>query len=99
MDLEADDGHSLVSSYLCQYGSSPGILTLSPSRLKFIPVGRSDSVIVYELADIRSVKKIGLLGGLALRYENNGSEQEAKFSWVTKRDEVFSRLVGWGSRR
>ena len=67
----------------------------------FIPVGRSDGIVRLDLARIRGVKKAGVFNGLSLKYddEEGGDVREVKFGWVTKRDELFTRLVGWSAAR
>ena len=74
-------------------------MRLSASQLKFVPAGRTDNVDAYDLARIRGAKKLSLWNGLVLRYDMGGKEREVKFNWVTKRDEIFARLVGFGSKR
>ena len=55
-------------------------------------------------AQLRGVKKTGLLKGLSLRWSDeqggeNLIEKEEKFIWVGNRDELFARLIGPDGRR
>lgn len=73
----------------------------------FIPVGRSDGILKFDLKRIRGVKKagVGVFNGLSLKYdegEGGGGGtgvREIKFGWVAKRDELFTKLVGWSAAR
>lgn len=60
--------------------------------------------VTIPFAQLRGVKKTGLLKGLSLRWADEQSdgnliEKEEKFMWVGDRDELFARLIGPDGRR
>lgn len=62
----------------------------------------SAGVMRFDLSNVRGLKKTGagMFSGITLKYEDpneGGKMKEVKFGLVTKRDELFIKLVGWGS--
>ncbi|KAH6917395.1 hypothetical protein BKA70DRAFT_1487177 [Coprinopsis sp. MPI-PUGE-AT-0042] len=92
-----------VYTYMCQFGSTPGLITLTLKRLFVTPMFSGSSKEEIPVDDISGVKKIGLLKGLRISWqkteEGHSKEEEFKFSWVANRDDLFARLVGLGKQR
>ncbi|KAN0100607.1 hypothetical protein V8E55_000591 [Tylopilus felleus] len=90
----AEDGHT----FLAEYASFPGLITLTPSTLYFTSLAGTRARLVIPRDRVRGVKKSGLVRGLSLTWTPeelaDGGEREEKFRWVGNRDELFARLVG-----
>jgi GRAM domain-containing protein 4 len=88
---------------MCQFGSTPGLITLTLKRVYITPMFSGISKEEIPVEDISGVKKIGLLKGLRISWmkteEGQSKEEEFKFSWVANRDDLFARLVGLGKQR
>jgi len=66
-----------------KYTTSPDALTASPRQ-------SIDNASVFTNGDTET-------NGVAVNGEP--LEKEEKFGWISGRDEVFAKLVGWGGRR
>ncbi|KAJ3863072.1 hypothetical protein EV359DRAFT_43878 [Lentinula novae-zelandiae] len=91
----------LLSAFPCQHTSSPGLLTFTQDMLFFNPIASTRTKVAIPLADIRAVKKTGLLKGLTVKWidATNDEHKEEVFPWVGGRDEIFARLIGTDVKR
>ena len=65
----------------------------------FTPLLRQDAKIIIALTAIRGVKKVGMLKGLQVRWNDVSGDKEDRFLWIGERDDLFARLVGLEGRR
>ncbi|KAJ4499630.1 hypothetical protein C8R41DRAFT_915363 [Lentinula lateritia] len=88
-------------TFPCQHTSSPGLLTFTQDMLFFNPIASTRTKVAIPLADIRAVKKTGLLKGLTVKWidATNDEHKEEVFPWVGGRDEIFARLIGIDVKR
>ncbi|GAW03608.1 hypothetical protein LENED_005345 [Lentinula edodes] len=70
-------------TFPCQHTSSPGLLTFTQDMLFFNPIASTKTKVAIPLADIRAVKKTGLLKGLTVKWidATNGEHKEEVFPW------------------
>ncbi|KAL4267152.1 GRAM domain-containing protein 4 [Pleurotus pulmonarius] len=81
--------------------STPGLITITLSNVCFTPLLSAYATKTIPIESIRSVKKSGMLKGLAVSWVDTQEEdapQEEKFRWVGGRDELFARLLGLASK-
>ncbi|KAF7436803.1 hypothetical protein PC9H_003636 [Pleurotus ostreatus] len=81
--------------------STPGLITLTLSNVCFTPLLSAYPTKTIPIDNIRSVKKSGMLKGLAVSWidtQQDDTPQEEKFRWVGGRDELFARLLGLASK-
>ncbi|KAJ3857779.1 hypothetical protein EV368DRAFT_29378 [Lentinula lateritia] len=92
---------SVSHAFPCQHTSSPGLLTFTQDMLFFNPIASTRTKVAIPLADIRAVKKTGLLKGLTVKWidATNDEHREEVFPWVGGRDEIFARLIGTDAKR
>jgi len=89
-----------VHTFLAQYASFPGLITLTSCTLLFTSLTGTRARLVIPRNRLRGVKKSGLARGISITWVVEGlmEEREDKFHWVANRDELFARLsVGSGS--
>jgi len=94
--VEAEGAHT--HTFLAQYASSPGLITLTPSTLFFTSLTGTHAKLVMRRDRLRGVKRSGLMKGISITWApeelTDGEEKEERFHWVGNRDELFARLVG-----
>jgi hypothetical protein len=65
----------------------------------FTPLLRHDAKIIIDLTAMKGVKKVGMLKGLKVRWNDESGDKEDKFLWIGERDDLFARLVGLDGRQ
>ncbi len=90
-----------TSAYPCQHGSTPGLITLTPTMFYFTSFMSNNPTFTLLLNRLQGAKKTGLMKGLTLRWaaEESGKQNEEIFHWVGNRDELFARLIGLEGKR
>ncbi|KAF9044548.1 hypothetical protein BDZ89DRAFT_1059025 [Hymenopellis radicata] len=90
-----------VYTYPCQYGSTPGLITLTPTMFYFTSFLSTNPTCTILLNRLQGAKKTGLMKGLTLKWaaEEGGQQNEEVFRWVGNRDELFARLIGLEGKR
>ena len=86
-------------AYPCQHHSAPGLITLTQDTMSFTPLLRQDAKIIIALTAIKGVKKVGMLKGLQVRWNDASGDKEDRFLWIGERDDLFARLVGSDGKR
>ncbi|KAF8807393.1 hypothetical protein BYT27DRAFT_7288895 [Phlegmacium glaucopus] len=86
-------------TYPCQHSSAPGLITLTQNTMVFTPLLRQDAKIIITLTAIKRVKKVGMLKGLQIRWNDVSGDREDKFLWIGERDDLFARIMGLDGRR
>ncbi|KAG9121620.1 hypothetical protein FRC07_002357 [Ceratobasidium sp. 392] len=81
--------------------ATPGSLTISSEGITFTPLLANLPRRAVPLEQIQGVKKTHRhTGGLRIRYKvDEEMEREVVFRFVSNRDEIFGKLVGWGGKR
>lgn len=92
---------AVTHSFPAQHTSMPGLITLTATHFYFTSLVSTEARISYPLAQVKGVKKVGILNikGMNIVLSEDGVEKEEKFRWVGGRDELFARLVALGSSR
>ena len=67
--------------------------------MSFTPLLRQDAKIIIALTAIKGVKKVGMLKGLQVRWNDASGDKEDRFLWIGERDDLFARLVGSDGKR
>jgi len=65
----------------------------------FTPLLQQDAKIIIALTAIKRVKKVGMLKGLQIQWNDVSGDKEDKFLWIGERDDLFARLMALGGRR
>ena len=65
----------------------------------FTPLLRQDANVIIPLTAVKGVKKVGMLKGLRVQWNDTSVDKENKFLWIGERDDLFARLVGLDGRR
>jgi hypothetical protein len=77
------------------------VITLTGKRLNFTSFVSPQSKVDIDVGSITGVRKNGLLKGLQVSYldPETSAATEEKFLWISGRDELFARLVGFGKKK
>lgn len=86
-------------AYPCSHRSAPGLITLTGDTMFFTPLLSNDAKITIALTAIKGVKKVGMLKGLQVMWNDISGDKEDNFLWIGERDDLFARLVGFNGRR
>ncbi|KAI6153603.1 hypothetical protein BKA82DRAFT_4091844 [Pisolithus tinctorius] len=88
-----------VHTFPAQHTSALGLITLTSTTIYFTSLTAMQAKLVVPYSQLRSVKKTGLMKGLAIAWvptdqDTEGVVREERFHWVGDRDELFARLLG-----
>ncbi|KAG9314349.1 hypothetical protein JVU11DRAFT_5141 [Chiua virens] len=88
--LETED----ANTFLAQYASSPGLITLTSSTLFFTTLTKTHAKLVIPRERLRGVRRSGLMKGITVTWIPEGSTEgearEDKFHWVGNLTMFFS---------
>ncbi|KAJ3544104.1 hypothetical protein NMY22_g2902 [Coprinellus aureogranulatus] len=101
MAIAAPSADPNLHTFTGQRGSHPGVITLTGKRLVFTPFVSPQSKLDIDVGSITSVKKNGMFKGLHVSYLDPATNTvvEEKFIWISGRDELFARLVGFSQKK
>lgn len=95
---EAKGVTGITRTYPCQYGTTPGVVTLTSTTLFFTPLMSSHAKVTIPIDQITGIKKGGSKS-ISVQFEDSEGPKTERFLWVYERGDLFGRLVGLGGRK